>query len=595
MQQHDNAQPLTTNQRIWQSLQLPLVQYLLLYLVVMCVYVPTFWYTYVWDDWGMIALNTSLREWSNIPSYFTDPNTFSHDPLNKHVDAWRPLRNVYYLVTYKIHGFHPAGWHFQHVLLHSLLSAMILALFHRLYRYAMNAKEDILLPVPLQFATWFAVLAWAVHPVNTEVTAWLKSADDIIALLFAIASLMVLFPRNHHVTYARAIVASALFAISFLAKESIAPIPLIYIGLHLTLAPDRRQAIRLKPFWLASTLLFVALFIYLVLRKLILGQLEQVPYLAGNFSLMMATMTTAVVRYFQLTFWPFWPTVQIGDYIGWRLAASWSEPRVISSTCIILVVAILVILTMRRSRVFAAGWIFAALAFTPVANLIPMMQVMAERFLYFPLIGIALAVAACIYWLLRKNLHFLWLPVFLIIALTVTTHKRLPVWISEQNFQEDTMRALPGNWRAAYNLALEHYQDGETTQALTRALDSVRMLNNEPSAVLIAAILIKQNNPTSATAYLQKIKRAFPESATPYMLEGSMAQADGQTTKARASYGEAVKLEPNNAVYNYYLAQMANDMGETTTAIQAARRALELDPALTTATALLNHLRHLNE
>src|SRR5690606_34600448 len=115
----------------------------------------------------------------------------------------------------------------------------------------------------------------------------------------------------------------------------------------------------------------------------------------------------------------------------------------------------------RRSKIFLAGWIFALLAFTPVANLIPMMQVMAERFMYFPLIGIALALTAPVYALLRCDLRWLWLPILVCSALVVSTHHRLPAWIDEQNFQKANITAEASNWRASYNYALELHKESK--------------------------------------------------------------------------------------------------------------------------------------
>lgn len=584
---------LSTRQRVLQSVQLPLVQYLLLYLVVLCVYIPSFWHSYVWDDWTMIANNESLREWKNIPSYFTDPNTFTHDPGDKTLNEWRPLRNIYYLITFKLHALNPAGWHFQHVLLHCLTAALLLALFHRLYRHALAHPPSALLPPAVQAATWFAVLAWAVHPANIEVTAWLKSADDVLACAITLAALLILFPLNQHLTYSRAILGGLVFWIAFLAKISIAPIPLIYVTLWVVLASDRKKAVRHKPMWLGTAMLFAGLAISLLIRKLALGKLEQTDYMAGNLSLMMATMVPAISRYLQLTFWPFWPTVQIADYVGWPLETSWNSPNVIFHLCLLLAAGLIIILISRRNRVFLAAFLFAGLAFAPVSNIIPMMQIMAERFMYFPLMGISLAVSAVWVWWLRNDLlRKIWLPAIVSLALMVSTILRLPMWSDEQTFRQGSVEAAPaGSWRPMFNYALLLRGEGKTTEALRLHLSILEEFPNEDSALIVAMIIAEQGHITSATRYLDKVTSAFPESSRPVAMQADLARFSGETTKALGLYRKALSKDPDNVQLHYFDALINNELGNTTAALNAVDSALSIDATWTSLTELKREIQ----
>lgn len=580
-EQHMNK---TTRSTFAESFQLPLVQHLLLFLVVLCVFVPTFWYTYVWDDWNAFALNKSIRNWSSIPDYFTDASTFQNDPGDKQRNEYRPFRNIYYLITYKMHDLRPAGWHFNHVLIHCLASVLVLAFFHRLYRYAMAWPADRVLPVPVQLATWFAVAAWAVHPANTEVTAWLKSADDVLAVILVMCAMLLLFPKQGLLTWKRAIWAAVIIAVAFLTKESIAPIPLIYAVLAFWLAPDRRGLLRHKPFWGAVGLLFIDLFLYLIIRKIMLGKLEQVPYLAGSFSLMMATMTTAAVRYLQLTFWPFWPTVQMGDYSAWPLAHSWGNANVIAATALLACICCAVILVSRRSKVFAAGTVFLLLAFTPVSNLIPMMQVMAERFMYFPLIGIALAMASVYKLLLQRRLIAALPAIYITGALIYQTEARLPVWVDEQNFQEASAKALANNFRSQYNYGLALYRNGKTTTALTQFYNVAEATHDAQSVLLVARILAEDNKFSSAGDYLSKHRRWNLKNASYLAVNADMFRITDETTNALSLYAESLKLNPDSALVWLMKARVEKKINKTTEALHDLNRAKSLEARLSTVT-----------
>jgi len=562
-----------------------------MFLVVLFSYLPSLWYNFVWDDLTAITTNTSIREWKNIPQFFTDPYTFGHDPKHENAPEWRPVRNIYYLLTYKTHGLHPAGWHLHHIILFSVVAVVILVAFHRLIRYHINTKPDSYLPLSLQLSTWLAVFCWSVHPANTEVTAWLKSADDLLSVLFTSLALAILFPVDSTLSIRRGLIASLLFALALLAKASIAPFPAIYVALAIILSPNWTKTVQKTPFLFSTLLLFVTLAIFIKLRLVILGKLEQVDYMTGSFSTMMATMTTAGVRYLHLTFWPFWPTVQIGDYIGWPAAQSWNEPRVFQSIFILCIFTVFAIVISWRRPVIKAGFIWMGLAYAPVANVIPMMQIMAERFMFFPLIGVALSAVWIINgWLVPNIKRRIWLPTLLAIALLVTTETRMPRFVDNANFQADSAKALPVNARALYNHGIELYFDGQTTAAIQYLTKSMSLYPTPAAGMATTMALLDAKQTSSAMTFLNQMNRDFPREPRPFALKADLLRIGGNHKEAIDNYTSAILLENKAPTLYYYRALSLIKERQTSTAITDLRKALVLDENYTSAIEMLEIL-----
>src|SRR5690606_17967524 len=98
--------------------------------------------------------------------------------------------NISYIIDHTLYGLNPTGWHLTNILLHALATILLYHLIRRLIT---------LTPPPTPAYTNLAALAgaafWAVHPVQTEVVAWIKSRDDLMATAFFFATLLVALPR----------------------------------------------------------------------------------------------------------------------------------------------------------------------------------------------------------------------------------------------------------------------------------------------------------------------------------------------------------------------------------------------------------------
>ena len=122
-------------------------------------------FEFVWDDKLFIVFNPALREWSSLPAYFFDVTTMAggDDPFRWAL--FRPLRNLSWLMDFKIAGLQPGWWHVHNLLLHIVNAVLVMLVARRL--------------LPRQrFAALVAGLVFLLHPVQSEAVAWVKTAGS---------------------------------------------------------------------------------------------------------------------------------------------------------------------------------------------------------------------------------------------------------------------------------------------------------------------------------------------------------------------------------------------------------------------------------
>ena len=97
-----------------------------------------------------------------------------------------------------------------------------------------------------------------------------------------------------------------------------------------------------------------------------------------------ARILTAYVRNF------FWPSALCADYGLYSLR----DIGLGLSLAVMVCIAVGQVWMSSRNRVFALGAVICLVALLPVSNIIPIFRPMADRFLYLPMIGVALMLAA---------------------------------------------------------------------------------------------------------------------------------------------------------------------------------------------------------
>ena len=314
------------------------------------------------DDWLLIETNERIRA---LPPHNIVLMLVSKDP-NSH--AWLPLRELSYAVDYHFWGLLPTGYHLTNLLLHTANVLLAYIVLKWLVRRPVLA---------LLGAAWFAV-----HPAQVESVTWASGRRDVLYAFFFLLSFLAFLAyerqtgRRRWVWYAASLVC---LTASLLSKSSAMTLPAVLTLAVLAFGESgdglwRRMAAT-APHWGIAVGLTAVHVIVAHEAGVVKGQ---------ALSSSLASVPLIFAEYWRLLFFPIhlatphgtaalkWATD--GTQIAWLAAATiaivaaawWAAPR-------------------RSLALFCLGWWFLLLL--PVANLVPLSVLVAERYLYLPLLG----------------------------------------------------------------------------------------------------------------------------------------------------------------------------------------------------------------
>jgi len=310
------------------------------------------------------------------------------DPLDQ---LYRPFTKLSFLFNYAVlgNGMNPAGYHVLNVVLHAANAGLVFALALRLFG----------LPWP----AFFAAILWAVHPVGPDAVANIAGRADLLAALGVLGALLLYARlcsgRGRPLANAGAIFVLAILAVG--AKENGA----VLIGLMLLWDvvhgfDGRTGLLRRLPAYAAAA---GALLVFLLLRAHaydglpvpMLGALDNPLRGAGFWEARWTALKIVGMDLWLLVF-----PIQLAADRSFSVIslAHATDPAAWAAALAVAAILAAVIVWRRRDPLlfWAAG--FFGVALLPVSNLAVLIGApMAERFLYLPAVGFAIAVAALVY------------------------------------------------------------------------------------------------------------------------------------------------------------------------------------------------------
>jgi protein O-mannosyl-transferase len=353
-------------------------------------YLSSLTFGFVYDDLGVIVEVPSRHTWLGVAqawvqSYWGNPET----------GLYRPVAQFMYALLWNLGGGKPWIFHLYAIVIHV---ATTLGLWWLLAR-ATN-----------RWAAFFGALLFAVDPVHVEAVANIVNSSEVLVSLFGIACIGVVLRASMRtdggtrIGWGPALLAAGAYALAIGAKESGAGIPAIaFLCLWGWRAADsgRRPTFRevLVGGWRVWALCTVALVGVATARYFVLGGLtvsqHWVTHEVRNFTFAPRfwTMTAAWPLIGRLLIWP----SRLRMHYGSDIVIPLTEPTIwavlsLMSAVIIVVLATLLARRGDRRPLVAIAWV--AIAFLPASNLlVPTGQLLAERTLYLPSVGVALLAA----------------------------------------------------------------------------------------------------------------------------------------------------------------------------------------------------------
>ena len=510
---------------------------------------------FVWDDHYFILDNQAIRSVKSIPAMFDSRIAEADNPSE--FPNFRPLRNVAYSLLYLLGGRpQPQPWifHLANVLGHAVAAMLLFAVASLLFR---PLGQDV-----GRWAAFWTAAAFALHPAVSEVVCWAKSLDDILAAVFVLAAArQLLLWQGRPPRYLAAV---GFFVLAIYSKESAVPFAALVFFLFRAVHqfPWRRSAMLTFPFLAVAG-------IYMLHRSLVLGGSAQCAPISGSYGQTLLDTIPACAIYFRLL-WGI-PPFSV-DYTDMHGHLRFLSPPVLAGLIVLLGWGAAAAWAWRKEnfRLAAFGLLWLGFFLLPVANIVPMMQYLAERFLYLPLAGWLLALATVLAQVPNRRVASVVMALLLLFWLPVSL-AREAVWRDEVTLFVHSSLARPQNKRLRENAVVAIFSLpqmastfglDETTRRLRVAASIPRARGDAILQTLTEAraIFPDEERFTAALgitrALLGQITNAIPllELATRqgandpecWIDLGTAYSLEKNWPKARASWQAALRLDPTN-------------------------------------------------
>ena len=483
--------------------------------------------------------------------------------------AYRPLTKVTFLANYAAfgNGERPLGYHLVNLGLH-LTNALLV------YGLALD------IGMPFMAAFWTAAL-FVSHPVATEAVTNLVGRADLLAALAVLAGLLLYRRLQRQPSAARLAALGAIVAFGVLAKENAAILPGMMLLADIVFR--RRPVVRA---YVAVALPLIALWLW---RARLYANLPLVeipfvdnPIVAADFWTGRLTAFKVLGKYCALLFWP---ATLACDYAYRQIAlARWTDPLALGGLALVAVLVALAVGTRRRrpAVTFLVGFFFVALL--PTSNLLfAIGSIMAERFLYLPLVGFAGGIAIAVPLVLRRPRLAAVVSSGIVLAYCGRTALRNRDWQDSLHLWSSAVAAAPESFRAHQSLAL----------ALTHGRDlEGAIAEGERARAILAGLPPEHTDPTTlyelGRLYVFKAERAGSERTRWYEraaeVLGEAAAANRLRSTLLRARAEAGGRRPEdvrdlgNALIFYHFATALMALGRHREAIEPLRWACHLAP-----------------
>lgn len=457
-------------------------------LLTFALYISSLWSGFVYDAEAQILIGDYLHDHSHFADVLT-LRVLAQDLL----DGNRPVQLLSLMTDSLFWGKNPVGYHLTSNLLHAANAMLLFLLLARLCPGA-DARK----------AAFVAALVFAAHPVLVEPVAEVSSREDPLATFFLLVSLLLGWLWAHGSARAWVLVGSLLAVpLACGAKETgiAAPFLLLLCGLLF------RGNSPLSRWLVLSGGALVLAGAFLAARFSLQPEVSEIflhkpEYLGGTFKT--ACMIQPYIWAFSIrsVFLPFWLSA---DYVARNVFT-------ISTIWMVVILAAFLLaqgLASWRSRVALFGVAIFWMGLAPVSNFIPIYRPLADRYLYLPMMGLAIVLCGLLVLVARRRYLYtalLWVVFSVAVGLAGLSVKRQSVFANSLNLWTDTFAQSPYSDTAANNLGYALLQDGRYDEALKVFEKALNLTSGKkPNVWAGAAVTLeKMGRPIDAEKALDK-------------------------------------------------------------------------------------------
>jgi hypothetical protein len=505
---------------------------LLLITATLAVYARTLGHDFLmnWDDSTYVTANRSVHGFSleNVRVVFT----------NFYAGNYAPLQMLSYMLDYTLWGLWPGGFLLTNVALHAVNGLL-------LYMIILKTTSEKLVAI-------VAAGIFLLHPVQVESVAWISQRKNLLAMFFMLLSWWgYICSRNSakggwgHAYF----LSVAAFLCSLLSKSATVFFPIalvLYEGCFP--ATERRSKLLDKIPFLVLSLVAALLAMHSQSHDVKgLGSLDyggRSSWHGGTPWTTFLTMLPVLCSYLRMIVWP---SGLSADYSP-AIYTSIGMP-VIAALIVLLCCAWLVCRLYRVNRRIGYWPLFSILAILPVVQIVPLVTLMNDRYLYFPMIGVAALGGTGAIVLKRlcpeKVASGITLVVLLLLALV--SYERSGVWKNSRTLWIDATQKVPDKHEAWEGLGEAYHfsvpvmlKDADYAYSRAFALYSSDQMN----LFNLARVKLQQGDDERGMTLLQRLLKINPEHVMGWAAFGDIYVKQQKYREAENAYKRAETLQP---------------------------------------------------
>ncbi|HEV3005717.1 MAG TPA: tetratricopeptide repeat protein, partial [Pirellulales bacterium] len=260
-----------------------------------------------------------------------------------------------------------------------------------------------------------------------------------------------------------------------------------------------------------------------------------------------------------------------------------SWPVVGLAAVLLLSITAAAIVWIRRFPFLFVGWCWYLGTLVPMVGLVQIgTQQMADRYTYFPLIGIFIsAVWGAAEWSSRRRCDKAARVVagLLLALLVALTRLQVEVWRNSVTLWQHTLSVTNDNAVAHLNLG-QALESVDLAAAIQHYREVIRIRPDDPEALVnLGAAQQKQGRLPAALDTFRAAAEQFPNDAKARLNLAQALEKQGDIDGARVEFHEAVQRSPHLARAHFELGAFLARQGQLEIALPQYREAVELDGA----------------
>lgn len=410
--------------------------------------------SFVLDDFRLIIDNSFIQNIDNFFKVANPRNLFDVLPI---VCGARPLAVISLMIDFFIFGQNPFGYHLINLILHSF-NAVLLFLF--VFNLTKNKITGLI-----------SALFFSIHPIQSEVVNIASFRADLLFVFFTLVFLNLINIFKNIKENKKKLIIIFMFLVfigALFSKENAVVIPLVLLSYIAFFYKENRIK-----YLLAATVFVTAVFLFFFwierfpvpLYNLIYPSIENNIIPLSNFGTYVNIIFSSL----------YYNSIHIVYPVNLSVDYFVNYSNFISGFVIFFIFVFFVFKI--RDIYLKFILIFTIIVYLPVSNIIPLVNTIADRYMYLPMIGISMIFGYIIVKLLKfgnpKIIYTFVVVLFSIYALI--SYQRGNVYSNQYTLYQDAVSKNSQNVRTAYNMGVAYIANKEFTNAIKQFDDVIKI------------------------------------------------------------------------------------------------------------------------